>query len=57
MHKLTYFLNIIRWKTAGNINANNVQQLAPTKAIRWAKLGTSITMIPVMDTMTIRVKF
>jgi hypothetical protein len=34
-----------------------VQQVAPTNAIRLAKLGINITIVPVIKTITIRRQF
>jgi len=38
------------WKTAGNIKANQMQQVAPMKAMRFPKSGIISTIIPVSMT-------
>jgi hypothetical protein len=54
---LSYPLNIDIWNSPGKTKANMVQQVAPTNAIRLAKLGINITIVPVIITMIIRRQF
>ena len=52
-----YPLKTFMWKMPGRMNASSVQQLAPTSAIRLAKLGTASTTKPVSTTRQKRSMF
>lgn len=54
---LTYPLNIHIWNSPGRVKANMVQHVAPTKAIRLAKLGMTSTIHPVIKTVNTRRRF
>ena len=47
----TYLAHIFIWKTAGNIKANQMQQVAPINAIRLPKSGITSTTSPVLITI------
>jgi hypothetical protein len=50
---LTYPLKMVIWKRPGNVNASNVQHVAPTKAMMLVKLGIINTINPVSNTIDI----
>lgn len=54
---LTYPLNIHIWNSPGRVKANMVQHVAPTRAIRLAKLGMTSTIHPVIKTVNTRRRF
>ena len=49
----THPLNIFKWKRPGKVKASKVQQVAPTRAIKLAKLGMANTTPPLNSTMQI----
>ena len=52
-----YFLYICMWNIPGSIKARSVPQVAPTSAMRLAKLGIAITTRPVTPTIRNRKTF